>query len=102
MALEDGQRLALRAPWPIGEVDEPRGCPDCNFLGYHGRVAVYELLEITPALRRLGKHWDEQEIVPLARSQGFRSMREGALEKLRDGVTGLEEVVETTLSDEDT
>ena len=37
--------------------DEPfqrgRGCPQCSGLGVHGRMAVYELMEVTPAIRRL-------------------------------------------------
>ena len=31
----------------------PKGCPECRFLGYTGRTSVFEILKVSPAIRRL-------------------------------------------------
>ena len=81
---------------------EARGCPDCSFLGYRGRVAIYELLEVSPRIRRLSarREWEEEKILQIARQEGFRSMRQAALQKLSEGVTSLEEVLTVTAQDD--
>jgi len=74
-----------------------RGCPECGGIGYRGRVALYELLEVTPSMRRLR----DREITPetlrnLARERGFTSLRHSALNKLFQGITGVDEVLDLT------
>lgn len=94
------QRL-LRLHNPLQQLHQPRGCAECNFLGYRGRVAVYELLEMTPSIRRLlSRGADDEQLRARARKDGFVSMRESALMKLAEGVTSLEEVLSVTVADE--
>lgn len=73
------------------------GCVDCGNLGYRGRVAIYEFLEITGPMRRL-KDIDitPERILDEARHQGFTSLRESAIQKLCQGVTSVSEVVSLT------
>lgn len=70
-----------------------KGCPSCNFTGYHGRYAVSELLEITPEIRRLINAGDNaQTIRKAAIAQGMVPIVDNALELARAARTSLEEV----------
>lgn len=71
----------------------PVGCASCGHTGYRGRMLVLEVLVVTSELQELileeaspGRLWK------VARRQGMRSMREVALERVRNGHTTLEEV----------
>ncbi len=70
------------------------GCAECDNTGYKGRVGIYELLVLDEAIRnsvRTGTRTDE--IRSLARNAGMKLMQEVALEKLRVGLTTLEEIL---------
>ena len=69
------------------------GCHRCRHTGYRGRVGIYEVLAITEKVQSLiARRADESELLEAARSEGnFRTMREDAAEKIRTGVTTLEE-----------
>jgi type IV pilus assembly protein PilB len=72
----------------------PVGCPACDQLGFHGRVGVFEILVPDSQLRtaiRTGGNPDE--LRALARTCGMKTMQEDALEKMRDGLTTLQEVL---------
>jgi type IV pilus assembly protein PilB len=71
----------------------PTGCNICDNTGYKGRVGIYEVLVFDEQLRahvRGGIRDDEMR--NLARSSGLRMMQEDAIEKVRRGITTLEEV----------
>ncbi|MGB6357906.1 MAG: ATPase, T2SS/T4P/T4SS family [Candidatus Acidiferrales bacterium] len=71
----------------------PVGCDTCDGTGYKGRVGVYELLSFNDAIRaavRDGARNDEMR--NLARSGGMKLMQEYALERVREGLTTIEEV----------
>jgi type II secretory ATPase GspE/PulE/Tfp pilus assembly ATPase PilB-like protein len=77
---------------------EPVGCAQCNNLGYKGRIAVYELLEITPEIKSLSKEGlTSEEITRVASQQGFVTLRESAIENLFRGLTGTEEILRLTV-----
>jgi type IV pilus assembly protein PilB len=85
---------AAGIPNPGNAMYIPVGCPACDNLGYRGRVGIFELLMIDDALRnsiRTGGHPDE--LRTLARSSGMKTMQEDALEKMRDGLTALQEIL---------
>ncbi len=72
----------------------PVGCSECDNSGYKGRVGIYELLLMDEQIRsaiRAGAR--DEEIRNLARSGGMRLMQEDALEKVKQGVTTMEEVL---------
>ena len=76
------------------QVHIPAGCSKCDGSGYKGRVGIYELLVLDEQIRsavRSGAR--DEEIRNLARSGGMRLMQEDALEKVKLGVTTMEEVL---------
>jgi len=71
-----------------------KGCKHCNGRGYRGRVGIYELMVSSPEIVRLVlEHKSADEIKRLAISQGMRTLRDGALMKVRQGVTTIEEAL---------
>jgi type IV pilus assembly protein PilB len=72
------------------------GCSYCAGTGFHGRIGVYELLRITPELRRLIVGWaTTEELRRLAVAQGMRTMLREAMQLVEDDVTTIPEVVRT-------
>lgn len=78
------------------------GCPQCNGTGYKGRVAIHEMVVINKALRRMiAEGASIEEMTDAARkSQGMRSLRESAVQLVRDGVTTPEELLKITYFEE--
>jgi type IV pilus assembly protein PilB len=75
-----------------------KGCQTCNFTGMKGRVAIYEVMPITSELRDLMlRNATTAEIRETACSQGMRTLRQNALQKVVDGVTTVEEVIRVTM-----
>lgn len=73
-----------------------RGCAYCSNTGYHGRIGVYEMLRVTPELRRLIVGWaTTEELRRLAVAQGMRTMLREAMQLVEDDVTTIPEVVRT-------
>lgn len=69
------------------------GCPDCRGIGYRGRVGVFELLTLNSELRRLMQNRaTEDEILAVARVNGLSTLREEAIQLVREGVTTIEEI----------
>jgi type IV pilus assembly protein PilB len=63
-----------------------------------GRVAIYEVMPITTELRDLMlRNATTAEIRETACSQGMRTLRQNALQKVVDGVTTVEEVIRVTM-----
>ena len=74
----------------------PVGCNACNN-GYKGRVGIYEVMPITEELQRIIlADGSALEIGKQARLEGVRSLRGSGLNKVRLGVTSLEEVLAVT------
>ncbi len=74
-----------------------KGCEVCNQTGYKGRVALYEVMPIREELRELilqGASSDELKRESIAR--GMKTLRMSGLQKVKEGMTTLEEVLETT------
>ena len=75
-------------------VFEPVGCVRCGRSGYRGRVGIYEVMGITEELRRLIlTKADGDTLRGVARKQGMRTLHEGAFEKIKAGVTDLNEAL---------
>jgi type IV pilus assembly protein PilB len=69
------------------------GCEKCNYQGYKGRIAIMELLRITPELDYLiATRAPTRDIRNLARESGFRDLADDGLRRVLDGSTSLEEV----------
>ena len=70
------------------------GCNFCSGTGYQERIGVYELLRITPEIKRLVVGWATQdELRRLAERQGMRSLRQEAIDLVAQDVTTVSEVI---------
>ncbi len=77
-----------------------KGCPHCNGTGYKGRVAIYEVMEMTPAVKMLIiQRCSNDEVKRQAIRDGMKTLRMSALTKLAQGVTTFEEVITNSSSD---
>jgi type IV pilus assembly protein PilB len=82
------------------EAHEPAGCSFCNQSGYKGRVAICELVIMTPAMKEaVANGASEPELREISRKEGCRSIRDDALIKLQKGITSAEEVIKVTVAD---
>lgn len=73
---------------------QARGCEHCNYVGYRGRMGLFEILTVTDRVRQLLlEQASESEIESLARSEGMRSLLEDGLAKCANGSTSLDEVL---------
>ena len=79
-----------------------KGCPECGGTGYKGRVGIYEIFMVGEEIQHLiyGKE-SSHTIREAARKSGMRTLREDGLRKAAAGTTTLEEVISTTVGDED-
>ncbi|NOT79470.1 MAG: Flp pilus assembly complex ATPase component TadA [Bacteriovoracaceae bacterium] len=77
-----------------------KGCQTCNNTGYKGRVAIYEVLEVTPAIKEiLLRNGSADEIKRQAIKDGMKTLRMSALTKVALGQTTMEEAVSNSASD---
>jgi type II secretory ATPase GspE/PulE/Tfp pilus assembly ATPase PilB-like protein len=74
-----------------------QGCDTCKGSGYRGRMAVQELIQMDDALRSIVVQGGTvEEIREQAVKSGMITMREDGLEKVKQGITTLEEVLRVT------
>ncbi len=75
-----------------------RGCERCSNTGYKGRVGLYEVLEVNDEIRELILSGASSvELRAKAIEQGMITLRGSGLQKIRDGLTTIEEVVRETV-----
>jgi type IV pilus assembly protein PilB len=71
-----------------------RGCDRCKNSGYAGRFAIIEAMTITDQIRKLIiARGSSREMAKVAISQGMRTLRMVALDRARDGISTLEQVL---------
>jgi type IV pilus assembly protein PilB len=97
----------LQAGFREDELDEleiygPVGCPECNGLGYRGRVGFFELMEVTEEVAKaISAEVPEDQLRKIAIQEGMTPLREAALEKVREGVTSIAEALRRTVAHEE-
>ena len=75
------------------EAYEPVGCRRCSGSGYRGRAGIYEVMDVTPQIRRLAlERRPAEELREVAIHEGMRRLRDDGLEKVRRGRTSIAEV----------
>jgi len=73
------------------------GCENCFGTGFHGRVGIFELMELNEEIRAMiMRNEDATKITTSARRSGMRNLREDGWLKIRTGVTTPEEVTRVT------
>jgi len=68
------------------------GCKECNYLGFNGRVAIFEVLTADmPVKEAIAKNCSAREIESIAVRGGMITLRQRCLQKINEGITTLEE-----------
>jgi type II secretory ATPase GspE/PulE/Tfp pilus assembly ATPase PilB-like protein len=74
-----------------------RGCESCSGTGYRGRIGIFEVLQISDQIRELiMKRATIKAIKDMAVSLGMRTLREDGIEKVKKGITTIDEVLRVT------
>jgi type IV pilus assembly protein PilB len=78
----------------IDELTRPVGCSACAKTGYRGRLGIYEIMPISEEIERMVVERDSSDAIKRsAVSDGMIQLREDGLEKVRTGVTSIQEVL---------
>ncbi|WP_444845222.1 type IV-A pilus assembly ATPase PilB [Duganella caerulea] len=101
--VEISHDLLLKAGFKEHELDGswkpygPVGCERCNGGGYKGRVGIYQIMPISPAIESIIlANGNSMEIAAKSEEEGVKSLRQSGLVKVRNGLTSLEEVLGCT------
>jgi type IV pilus assembly protein PilB len=79
---------------------EGAGCLECNGTGYHGRIAIAELLDLSDRIRSMIlERRPASEIKKAAKEEGMEFLREAAVERVLEGKTTLREINKVTFVD---
>ncbi|MEP6657767.1 MAG: GspE/PulE family protein, partial [Betaproteobacteria bacterium] len=87
----------LTSPWRAekpAQVMVPAGCIECRMTGYFGRIGLYEIMMMTPAIRRMVSHdADDSKIREQAYKEGMKPLRVSGTAKIAAGLTSADEVL---------
>ena len=76
------------------QIHHPVGCLECRMTGYRGRIGIYEILLLSPEMKKLiTEHTDVATVRDLAYREGMRPLRISGAMKVAAGLTTLEEVL---------
>ncbi|MGN6243398.1 MAG: GspE/PulE family protein [Motilibacteraceae bacterium] len=92
------QLLSTRYPWQDGEelpeLFRPVGCSVCAKTGYKGRLALHEVMPVTEEIERLCvERASASAVGEVAREQGMITLRNDGMDKVRQGVTSIDEIL---------
>lgn len=96
----------LRIGFPAADIDTARfyhgtGCEECRQLGYQGRTGIYELLVVSEPIRSLVmSRAPASTIAQKAIELGMRTLRTDGWNKVKEGITTIEEVLRVTQIEE--
>ncbi len=77
----------------LGEIFQAQGCAACANTGYRGRMGLYEVMPVTEEIERLTVERASSEAIrAVAVEQGMITLRDDGLEKVRMGLTSIEEI----------
>ena len=79
------------------EVYHETGCPDCEGTGFKGRVGIYEVLDVTKAIRNvILEGADSDKLFETARKEGLVILVEDAVKKVKAGIVSVSEIMRVT------
>ena len=85
-----------------GHICRAKGCVQCNNTGYRGRIGVYEMMSITPKLRRIiTSKGTTEEIEATAISENMSKLRTSAARLVMQGITTIDEMKRIVYAEED-
>ncbi|GGL07561.1 GspE/PulE family protein [Planomonospora parontospora] len=92
------------ARWPTGDLPlperlwRPAGCRNCANTGYRGRIALHEVMPMSPEIERLTvQHASASEVQRVAEAQGMLALRTDGLSKAAAGQTSIQEVLRVAI-----
>ena len=90
-ALTDAEKVMLEDD-RINDVFEPVGCPECNHMGYSGRIAIYEIVELDHTIRKMiSSGAPVDEIRKVAAANGAEFLADNLRQLVAKGVTSMDE-----------
>lgn len=93
--------LGMQSNQPV-TLYRPKGCHNCNNIGYKGRTTIQEVLPVSDVIRQLTKERaTEQEIKAQAKREGMITMREVGVQKVLAGITSVREVMRVAFTGEE-
>ncbi|MCX8129994.1 MAG: ATPase, T2SS/T4P/T4SS family [Clostridia bacterium] len=79
----------------------PQGCPACNNTGYKGRIAIYEIMEISSEIKELiSKNVTSDILKETATKNGMKTLRMNCSRMVKAGITSVEEMLRVTYAKE--
>jgi type IV pilus assembly protein PilB len=88
------KRNGFEKTWRRFDAYEPVGCVRCSGTGYRGRIGLYEVMVLSEEIRSLIlRKASGDEVAAAAVAGGMRPLREDGLEKVRQGITSIPEVL---------
>ncbi|MBL7013308.1 MAG: Flp pilus assembly complex ATPase component TadA [Candidatus Marinimicrobia bacterium] len=83
-----------------GPLYHGKGCADCRNTGYHGRIAIFEMIPMGRDIRKLVfENANEDEIRQSALDAGMVTLRDNGIRRILDGTTTVEEILRSTVED---
>jgi type II secretory ATPase GspE/PulE/Tfp pilus assembly ATPase PilB-like protein len=88
------ERVVLGGANRPGKFYKGKGCPHCLQSGYKGRLGIFELLTVSPAIAQMiSQRSPSHAVLEKAREEGMVTMLEDGIEKASRGVTTLDEII---------
>lgn len=79
------------------EIYEPVGCSSCDNNGFKGRIGVYEIMEVTPKVRKvIASGQDAEHIKQAALEEGMYTLRMSATNYVLEGITSVSEMIKVS------
>ncbi|MCB1755212.1 MAG: type II/IV secretion system protein [Gammaproteobacteria bacterium] len=98
--IDEADWKGLLAPWkaPLPEhARQPEGCLECRNTGFRGRAGIYEIMEISPAIRdSISPETNLEAMRRRAYTSGMRPLRISGMLKVTQGLTTIEEVLKVS------
>jgi type IV pilus assembly protein PilB len=103
--VEYDKNVLVDAGFTEAEADEVTlyrgtGCEACGNTGFYGRMAIFEIMQVTRKIKAaIAADLPADQIKEIAVTEGMKDLRRAALDKVKAGVSTLEEAIQNTLSD---
>lgn len=93
---EEAEILGVKSEEPV-QIYEPCGCPQCDNMGYKGRIGVYEIMEMSQDLKTIiSKNGSAEAIKEQAMKNGMHTLRMSAAEYVLSGITSFNEMMKVS------
>lgn len=97
--IDENDRLILDIEENTSPIFKPKGCNICNHSGYKGRIAIYEIMNITRRHREMiAKNISSDELKELSISLGMKTLKDNCKRLVKAGTTSIDEMLKVTYS----